>query len=416
MIFSKKKYDYEESAKKLSVLFANNFPSNEFHRNLLKFLCETTDSVGAALVLKEKETFTVRHCLGWESFSFRMEECVGMIQWLKKNKGTITRLQLLEESRWAPIKKMGLNFFIQFQAEACLPLFVGEEMLGFVTLSQKREGRPFTAACRQILDWLGPQLAMSLNNSLLWEKIRYQNVELAKVNDLKSQIVANLSHELKTPLTAVIGFAELLAEGVDGELNGEQKKHITQVLDGSNRLLKILTALVDLAKLEAGNFPLNIQQFHLAPLVTSLSDELPLNRDTALQIEIDSDTPRIYGDLGLVRQIFRHLLDNAAKYTPGGSVKVSASKKGEVLEICVADTGIGIGPEKMPRIFDDFYQADGGITRRFEGSGLGLTLSKKWVELHGGRLWAKSQLGKGSQFYFTLPLKPIVIKHRELAA
>lgn len=416
MLFSKKKYDYEESAKKLSVLFAKNFPSNEFHCNLLKFLCETTASIGAALVLKEKETFSIRHCLGWESFSFRMEECLGLIQWLKKNRGTITRLQLLEETRFAPIKTMGLNFFIQFQAEVCLPLFVGEEMVGFVTLSQKKEGRPYTQACRQVLDWLGPQLAMSLNNSLLWEKIRYQNVELAEVTDLKSQIVANLSHELKTPLTAVIGFAELLAEEVDGTLNEEQKKHIGQVLDGSNRLLKILTALVDLAKLEAGNFPLNIQQFHLAPLVTSLSDELPLNRDTALQIEIDSATPRIYGDLGLVRQIFRHILDNAAKYTPEGNVKVSASKKGDVLEVCVADTGIGIAEEKISRIFDDFYQADGGITRRFDGSGLGLTLSKKLVELHGGRMWAKSQIGKGSRFYFTLPLKPVAIKHRELAA
>jgi len=416
LFFRKKGYDYKELAKKFSCIIHKNLSLDELNLNLLKFLADTVHTEGAALVLKEKETYSVRQCLGWRSFAFRTEDFKDLIQWFNKHRQVLTRSQILEDVHFSYIKRSALPFFVQFQAEICVPLFVQEDLLGFVTLSVKKNGKPYTTACQLVLDWLGAQIALFLKNAMLREEILLQKMELETVKDLKSQIIANLSHELRTPLTGVIGFSELLSEEMDGPLNEEQKKHVLQIQDGADRLMKTLSAFVDLAKLEAGNLPLHVQQFPLAPLVTSLGDEIPFNMDTNFKIDFEPRTPMIYGDLSLVRQIFKHLLDNAAKYTPKGEVHVSADKKGEMLEVCVADTGIGISEEKLTRIFDGLYQVDGGITREFQGPGIGLALSKKLIELHGGRLWVKSQPGRGSRFFFTLPLKPIAIRHKELAA
>ena len=416
MFFRSKGYDYEELAKKFSAIIHKNLSLEALNLNLLKFLADTVHTEGAALVLKEKEIYSVRQCLGWKSFVFRAEDFKDLICWFNKHRQVLTRSQILEDIHFSSIKKGALPFFGQFQAEICVPLFVQEELLGFITLSGKKNGKSYTAACRALLDWFGGQIALFLKNAMLREEISHQKMELETVQDLKSQILANLSHELRTPLTGVIGFAELLAEEMDGSLNEEQKKHVVQIQDGTDRLYKILSAFVDLAKLEAGSLPLHVQQFSLAPLITSLSDEIPFNEETQFKIDLESKTPMIYGDLSLVRQIFKHLLDNAAKYTPKGEVHVSADKKGEMLEVCVADTGIGISEEKLSRIFEGLYQVDGGITREFQGAGIGLALSRKLIELHGGRLWVKSQPGRGSRFFFTLPLKPVVIRHRELAA
>ena len=201
-----------------------------------------------------------------------------------------------------------------------------------------------------------------------------------------------------------------------GPMNVIQKGHVRSILESGSKLHKILSTLMDLARLETGATSLNVQQFHLAPLVTSMLSEIALPEKTRLEMNLNGQTPRIYGDLPLVRQVFKHLLDNAAKYTSEGTITVSAAKKGEMVEVCVADTGIGIAAEKLEMIFEGFCQADGGITRTFQGAGLGLAVTKKLVQLHGGRLWVLSRPGQGSRFYFTLPLKPISIRHKELAA
>lgn len=418
MLFQKKSYDYKELAKKWVIITPQASPSNEFYKKSLNFIVEALKASGGCLLLKdfEKETFSVKCCLDGRHFSFQNENCLNLIQWFKKNKRALSRQQILEDPKHFPIKIQWLNFFLQFHAEVCAPLWYQEDLIGFVVLSLRRNGRPYTEACLEVLDWLSSQISPFLQNSLLHEKIRTQKAELEAMGDLKSQIIANLSHELRTPLTSILGFAELLSEEIDGSLNEEQKRHLSQVIEGGGRLLKTLSALVDMAKLEAGQYPLNISQFHLLPLVEGLTEGIPFNGATVLHVALDNQTPFVYGDLQLVRQIFVNLLDNAAKYTHQGSVEISASKKGEMLEICIADTGIGIAEEKLTDIFQGFYQVNGGLTREFQGTGVGLNLAKKLVEIHGGRLWVRSKPGLGSHFYFTLPLKPVVIKHRELAA
>lgn len=418
MIFHKKSYDYRCLAKKWTVIASHTLKSNEFYQKSLKFAAETVGATGGCLILKEKEgeNYSVNFCLNGRNFSFQIQDCFNLIQWLRKNKKALTRQQILEDPRLLPIKIHGLNFFLQFQAEVCIPLWEGENLFGFMVLSMKNNAKPYTEACLEVLDWVALHFSQVLQNGRLQEKLLQQQTELEAMHDLRSQITANLSHELRTPLTSILGFAELLAEEIDGPLNEEQKRHIHQVIEGGGRLLKTLSALVDMAKLEAGQYPLNVSQFHLLPLIESLTEEVRFNHSTAFHMGVDSQTPFVYGDLQLVRQIFANILDNAAKYTPQGKVEVSTLKKGEMLEVCVSDTGIGIAEEKLSDIFQGFYQVSSGLARQFQGPGIGLALAKKLVEIHGGRLWVKSKPGSGSHFYFTLPLKPIVIKHRELAA
>ena len=419
LLFTKKTYDYSELASKWSSLVAHDLKPEEFHRKTLVFLAETVHAAGGCFIIKEKgveNNFSVRSCLDGRHFSFYGGDCLNFIQWLNKNRKALTRQQVLESPQYFPIKNHALNFFLQFQAEACVPLWDREDLLGFVVLGARKNGKPYTENCLDVLNWSATQISFALQNIILMEQLRHQKMELETMHDLKSQITANLSHELRTPLTSIIGFAELLSEEIDGPLNREQRKHIHQVLDGGTRLLKTLSALVDMAKMEALTYPLNVSQFHLVPLIENITEEIHCNGQTALNITLNGNTPFVYGDLQLVRQIFSHLLDNAVKYTPRGKIEISANKIGEMLEVCIADTGIGIAEEKLSDIFKGFYQVSGGLTREFQGPGIGLALSKKLVEVHGGRLWVKSKPGHGSCFYFTLPLKPVSIKHRELAA
>lgn len=418
MLFRKNSYDYREIARKWFLHFNSPDWKQPIYKQILLFIADVVSAQSGCLILKDsmKEAYSVKACLDGRHFSFALSDCQKLIQWLKKNRRSLSRQQIMEEKEFFPIKIHGLNFFLNFQAEVCVPLLANEELIGLLVVSMKKNGRAYTEACLEVLDWLGMQLAMLLRQGQLQESLRRTQSDWQMMADLKSQMVANLSHELRTPLTSILGFAELLREEIDGPLHEEQKKHCDHILEGGNRLLRTLSGLVDMAKLEAGQYPLNISQFHLAPLLDNVVGELSSPQDIALDIAIDEETPLVYGDLPSVRQVFRQLLDNALKYTPKGKVEVCAGRKGEMLEICVADTGIGIAPEKLTEVFSGFFQVSNGLTRQYQGPGIGLALSRKMVEAHGGRLWAKSQVGQGSQFYFTLPLKPIGIKHRELAA
>jgi signal transduction histidine kinase len=173
--------------------------------------------------------------------------------------------------------------------------------------------------------------------------------------------------------------------------------------------------MVDLSKLEANHLSLNIRRLNLQRMVSKIAEGVALNKATTLRMTI-KDSPPIYGDEEWLNKLFSHILNNAAKYTESGEIVVAAEKAGEMLKVCVEDTGIGISQDKHDRIFDSFSQASSGADRLYEGAGVGLAISKKVVELHGGRIWLNSAPGKGSRFFFTLPLKPTTVKSIELAS
>ena len=235
----------------------------------------------------------------------------------------------------------------------------------------------------------------------------YRQIEAA--NQHKSEFLANMSHELRTPLNAIIGFSEVLQERMFGELNDKQAEYIQDILTSGRHLLSLINDILDLSKVEAGRMELELARFDLP---SALENALTLVRERAtrhgitLTQTVDERLGDIVADERKVKQILLNLLSNAVKFTPeGGRVGLTATVVEGAITIAVSDTGIGIAPEDQAAIFEEFRQVGREDARKQEGTGLGLTLAKKFVELHGGRIWVQSQVGQGSTFSFTLPVR-----------
>ena len=233
----------------------------------------------------------------------------------------------------------------------------------------------------------------------------YRQLEAA--NQHKSEFLANMSHELRTPLNAVIGFSEVLKERMFGELNDKQEEYIDDIHSSGKHLLSLINDILDLSKIEAGRMDLEPSEFSLPDMLQStlvLLRERATNHDIRLSLEVEPQIGMITADERKVKQVMLNLLSNAVKFTPdSGSVAVRAVTKDDAIEISVTDTGIGIAPEDQAAVFDEFKQVGTDSARKAEGTGLGLALTKKFVELHGGTIRVESTLGKGSTFAFTLP-------------
>jgi signal transduction histidine kinase len=233
----------------------------------------------------------------------------------------------------------------------------------------------------------------------------YQELETASRH--KSDFLATMSHELRTPLNAIIGFSEVLQEQMFGELNERQLAYVNDVLEAGKHLLSLINDVLDLAKIEAGKMELELSEVELPELLrsaVSMHSERAGRGGIELSLTTEPEKITITADGRRVRQIVFNLVSNAVKFTPAeGKVDVSARRQDGQVEIAVADTGPGIAPEELDTIFEEFTQATDG--KRAEGTGLGLPLSRKLVELHGGRLWVESEVDRGSTFRFTLPAR-----------
>ncbi len=259
-----------------------------------------------------------------------------------------------------------------------------------------------------MLQTFATQSALAIQNARLFREIEDKSGQLEAANRHKSEFLANMSHELRTPLNAIIGFSEVLLERMFGELNEKQNEYVDDVLSSGRHLLSLINDILDLSKVEAGRMDLELAQFDL-PL--AVENTITLVREGAsrhgisLHREVDKRLGDFVGDERKIKQILLNLLSNAVKFTPeGGRVEVKAVLADGSVEISVSDTGIGIAPEDQEKIFEEFRQVGTDYAQKREGTGLGLTLTKKFVEIHGGKIWVESEQGKGSTFKFTLPI------------
>jgi signal transduction histidine kinase len=209
-------------------------------------------------------------------------------------------------------------------------------------------------------------------------------------------------------MNAIIGYTKLMLDGLDGELTAQQQTDLFRVAQAADNLLGLINGLLDLAKIEAGKMELNVEEVDMSH-VTAEALELvrPHADEKGLEVRsvIPDALPTVWADRARIRQVLANMLANAVKFTERGSVTVSASSAEGWVTISVADTGVGITPEAQAYVFDEFRQADSSTTRRYGGTGLGLAISKRLVTLHGGRIWVDSEVGKGSNFHFTLPIR-----------
>ncbi|MEK6226404.1 MAG: ATP-binding protein [Chloroflexota bacterium] len=251
-------------------------------------------------------------------------------------------------------------------------------------------------------------VSVANENADLVGELRVNNLQLERANRLKSEFLASVSHELRTPMNAIIGYTKLMLDGLDGEMTAQQQTDLFRVAQAADNLLGLINGLLDLAKIEAGKMELNIEEVN----ITDVTDEAlelvrPHADEKGLQVRsvIPQGLPNVWADRARVRQVLANMLANAVKFTERGVVSVAATAAEGWVTVSVADTGVGISPEAQAYVFDEFRQADSSTTRRYGGTGLGLAISKRLVTLHGGRIWVDSEVGRGSTFHFTLPIR-----------
>ena len=296
----------------------------------------------------------------------------------------------------------------QTQSRTCLavPVTRKGEVLGGLILSRVTV-RPFDEREIQVVETFADQAAIAIENVRLFNEIQEKSRALEVASRHKSEFLANMSHELRTPLNAIIGFSEVMLERMFGELNERQEEYLKDILSSGKHLLTLINDILDLSKIEAGKMELERGSFSLRTALengVTMIRERASRHEIALSLALGEGLDAVSGDERKVKQIVYNLLSNAVKFTPdGGRVDVSAEQANGAVQVTVRDTGIGIAPEDQQRIFEEFSQVGRDPERSREGTGLGLTLSKRYVELHGGKIWVESAPGQGSAFSFTLP-------------
>ncbi|MFZ5822675.1 MAG: PAS domain-containing protein [Chloroflexota bacterium] len=296
------------------------------------------------------------------------------------------------------------------RSEMAIPMVVGETLLGVFDV-QSDEQDHFTQEDTNIYTTLAAQVAIALQNARLYQEQAATVTQLRELDRLKSSFLANMSHELRTPLNSILGFADVMLEGLDGELTENMDNDLQLIQKNGQHLLHLINDVLDMAKIEAGRMNLSPETFcfhEILEEVTSITSPLASEKSLSLFIESDSDQEvEIFADRTRLRQVMLNLVNNAMKFTEKGKISMRAARTEQGILVTVRDTGIGVPPDKLEAIFQEFTQVDSSSTRKAGGTGLGLPISRKLIEMHGGRLWAESSgiPGEGSTFYVELPLE-----------
>jgi GAF domain-containing protein len=299
----------------------------------------------------------------------------------------------------------------------CVPLIVGDRAIGALSVDDDTP-HAFQPEHERLLTVVAAQAAAAIENARLFyelrihaEELRWAYEELQEADRLKDEIVQNVSHELRTPLTFIKGYVDLLIDGSMGPLTEAQREALGIIAEKTNLLNRLVGDIVTLQRIDRGTLAFEAVDIVGLARISVQGFQLTATQ-SGLQITLeDPGGPLlVWGDRERLSQVLDNLLHNAVKFSPnGGRINVRVVDRGDHAEVSVQDTGIGIPPDKLDRIFERFYQVDGSTRRRFGGMGLGLAIVKRIVEAHGGRVWAESELGKGSTFYFTIPKPPSAI-------
>lgn len=416
MLF-RKRYDLHQMLQELSRVTTRLQPLPELAGLILNRLVSTMDCTHAVfLTMDEVERWLILTANVGEfadPLAIKWRSDHPLLAVLTKHDRPMSayelELQPQLKSLWAT-ERQDLN---TLHGEVFVPVLANERLLAVLVIGGKRSGEPFSEDDITVFGTLANQIAVAIDNARLYHMVQKNAVELERANlelrqldRLKDEFIQTVSHELRTPLTFVRGYVELILEESLGPVTPEQRTGLQTVLDRADAVIALVNDIISLTKNED-------ELLQLAPvdLVEVINRSLAgaqvvaENSHIKLYAVIPAELPKLMGDQRRIGQILDNLLGNAIKFSPdGGKVTVEAIQCDKEILLSVADQGIGIPTDKLPRIWDRFYQVDGGMARRFGGSGLGLTIVKRIVEAHGGRVWAESTLGKGSKFTCALPI------------
>ena len=402
-------------------LFTSSLELKETIDFMLKAASDLVECDAATVFLLEEDgtalsaiaTFPFTESLGHVAH-FELGE--GIVGWAAQRRKVVSVADATKDRRFKSLD-------LAYAPRSCLvmPLESPQRLVGAMTLA-RREVQPFTSVEQALMQIIASQAAISIDNARLYaaqqrqvteiaaqkREVEVANMQIAEISRLKSEFLANMSHELRTPLNAILGFSEILKDNLV-DLTPEQRQECLENIHTSGKhLLELVNDVLDLSKIEAGRMELSYDKFGVLSAVKEVHNvirSLSERRDIDLSIKVIPEDLMVRADKSKFKQVLYNLLSNAIKFTAqGGKVWVSGHAEGDDLVLTVGDTGVGIPAEHHARIFDEFYQLDSATTRQVEGTGLGLSLTRRLVELHGGRIGLKSQPGKGSEFTFRLPL------------
>jgi signal transduction histidine kinase len=324
----------------------------------------------------------------------------GMAAWAARTGEVVLVPDVTRDPRYRPSATLPAT-----RAELALPLRVGAQVLGVLAISSdRRDG--IGADDLQVLQILSDAIAVALRNAQLFEAAELARREALAASRLKSQFLASMSHELRTPLNSIINFTRFVLEGLKGPVTGEQRDYLQRVHDASRHLLALISEVLDLSRIEAGKLHMQFEAVDLAEVVAEVMAAAPgllAGRPVELQTEIAPGLPPVHGDRLRLAQVLLNLVSNAVKFTERGFIRARAWAKHDRVYVSVQDSGIGMAPEDIPAAFEEFRQLEPGAARRYGGTGLGLPIARRLIELHGGTLWAESARGEGSTFTFCIP-------------
>ncbi len=383
-------------------------------------LATDLEDVRVTILLQDPES----DMLHMQAISGYSSDALGNLS-LRRNEGIVGRVVQCNAPILVPDVRLDPDYIEitpETRSELCIPLSTGSHAIGILNIESTRP-HAFTENDQRLLNTLANNLAVLVERARLFEEVETARVELQdraealeranarlqELDRLKSQFLANMSHELRTPLNSIIGFSEVLIDGLMGEMPLEQKEFVQDIYSSGRHLLTLINDILDLSKIEAGRVTLEPVAFDITDLLAEVQmtvSPLIAKKSQTLTENMADDVPSLTADRFRIKQVLLNLLSNANKFTPNeGHITLSCRLIApDTVIFSIADTGIGIKPEDLEIIFEEFRQADGSSARQSSGTGLGLTISKRLIEMHGGRIWAESEYQHGTTFHFLLRL------------
>jgi signal transduction histidine kinase len=321
-----------------------------------------------------------------------------------KNREAVQVPDILEEPTYKTSEIMKQE---GFRALLAVPLLREDRLIGGLVVRRRAPGQ-FQKETVDLLQTFATQSALAIQNARLFREIEAKGRELEIASKHKSDFLANMSHELRTPLNAILGYTELILDKIYGDVPENIQEVLERVEKNGRHLLGLINDVLDLSKIEAGQLVLSLDDYSMKEVVHTVFtsvESLAAEKNLELKVSVSPEVAQGKGDQQRISQVFLNLVGNAIKFTEAGEVRIEATASNDNFVVSVSDTGPGLSEADQQMIFEEFHQVDGSSTRKKGGTGLGLSIAKRIVEMHGGRIWVESTEGKGSTFWFTLPVR-----------